>query len=139
MRRKERSRRTSVPTRLHPGERAGVLLLGHGASQSKDETISTRARSPKLAAETGLAGVCIDAINHCARLADTSAHWPGRRGRDEVADWQKNGVLAVSRRARGRYVLVLMDDLRRAYGRGDAVDQGRVFGRRRRAFCRRRE
>ena len=84
-----------VPARLYdPGGATGVLLLGHGGGQSKDgERFVRLARA--YAEGTGLAVVCMDAVDHGERApkAGTSTGLPPRWHSTAigpmVADWQR--------------------------------------------------
>lgn len=87
--REERIETDGVPGRLYdPGDARGVLLLGHGASQSKDDELYI-ALGRQYAEQTGLAVVCIDALNHGERLADQSGQWQADAADVMVSDWQK--------------------------------------------------
>jgi dienelactone hydrolase len=76
-----------IPARIYdPGDAKGVLLLGHGHSQSKDDELYLHL-GRQYATETGLAVACIDAINHGER-ATGSDTWSADVADRMVADWQ---------------------------------------------------
>lgn len=87
--REERIEPDGVPGRLYdPGDARGLLLLGHGASQSKDDELYV-GLGRRFAEETGLAVACIDAIEHGERKNATGEPVFGPDSADRmVADWQ---------------------------------------------------
>jgi pimeloyl-ACP methyl ester carboxylesterase len=95
--REERIERDGIPARLYdPGDARGVLLLGHGGAHSKDSERFVRL-SRTYAEQTGLAVVCIDAVDHGERKleavsAGASAglppQWHSTAAGQMVADWQ---------------------------------------------------
>jgi pimeloyl-ACP methyl ester carboxylesterase len=94
--REERFETDGVPARLYdPGDGRGVLLLGHGASQSKDDELYL-ALGRQYASETGLAVVCIDALNHGERAGDLTAQWQADAAETMVSDWQKTAASVSS-------------------------------------------
>jgi pimeloyl-ACP methyl ester carboxylesterase len=97
----ERIENDGIPTKLyHPPGAKGLLLLGHGGAKSKDsDRFVTLSRL--YAKSTGLAVVCIDAVDHGERSA-LSAHaglpaeWHSRAVGQMVRDWERT-VSALSR------------------------------------------
>ena len=93
--REERLEPGGVPTRLYdPGGAQGLLLLGHGGAHGKDsERFVGLCR--RYAAETGLAVVCIDAVDHGERRPagplepGLPAGWHSRAVPRMVGDWQR--------------------------------------------------
>jgi hypothetical protein len=76
-----------IPARIYdPGDATGVLLLGHGHSQSKDDQLYITL-GQQYARETGLAVACIDAVNHGERATGTDT-WSADVADTMVADWQ---------------------------------------------------
>jgi dienelactone hydrolase len=77
-----------IPARIYdPGAATGVLLLGHGHTQSKDDELYiTLGR--QYASETGLAVACIDAVNHGERATGEET-WAADVADRMVADWQR--------------------------------------------------
>jgi pimeloyl-ACP methyl ester carboxylesterase len=92
--REERIENDGVPARLYdPGQAKGLLLLGHGGGHSKDSERFVRL-SRTYAEHTGLAVVCIDALNHGERKPDGASagvppQWHSSSAAQMVADWQK--------------------------------------------------
>lgn len=91
--REERIDISGIPARLYrpPGATA-VLLLGHGGGHSKDSPRFERL-SWRYADETGLAVVCIDAVDHGERQPAVSggrvpAGWHSRTVDQMVEDWR---------------------------------------------------
>ena len=90
----ERIECDGVPARLYdPGDARGVLLLGHGGGHSKDSERFVRL-SRTYAEQTGLAVVCIDAVDHGERKpegvsAGLPSRWHSKAAGQMVADWQK--------------------------------------------------
>ena len=94
--REERIENDGVPARLYePDGARGLLLFGHGGGGSKDdERFVTLCR--QYAEETGLAVVCIDAVNHGERKPkdappDAPPQWHENTADQMIADWQKTG------------------------------------------------
>jgi pimeloyl-ACP methyl ester carboxylesterase len=92
--REERIESDGVPGRLYdPGDARGLLLFGHGGGHSKDsERFVHLARD--YAEQTGLAVVCIDAVDHGERKpqgvsAGVPPRWHSNAAGQMVADWQK--------------------------------------------------
>lgn len=83
-----------VPTRLYdPGDARALLLLGHGGGHSKDGERFVRL-SRQYADQTGLAVVCIDAVDHGERRPAAATDrlpsgWHSRAIPRMVADWQR--------------------------------------------------
>jgi len=82
-----------VPAKLYdPGAAPGLLLFGHGGTQSKDrDHVVSLCR--RYAEGTGLAVVCIDAVDHGERAAKKSrpglpSHWHSGATVRMVCDWQ---------------------------------------------------
>ena len=92
--REERIEPAGIPAKLYdPGDARGLLLLGHGGGQSKDDERFV-GLGRQYAEETGLAVVCIDAVQHGERKppgAGEDAPPLFHEGSAElmVADWQK--------------------------------------------------
>jgi dienelactone hydrolase len=91
--REERIDNGGVPAKLYdPGDARGLLLFGHGGAHSKDsERFVRMCRS--YADQTGLAVVCIDAVDHGEREPDVVstgllARWHSTATAQMVADWQ---------------------------------------------------
>jgi len=92
--REERIEVDGVPGRLYdPGDARGLLLFGHGGGGSKDlDRFVGLAR--EYAAHTGLAVVCIDAVDHGERrplVVDgpgVPRRWHSASTPRMVADWQ---------------------------------------------------
>lgn len=81
-----------TPGRLYdPGEGRGLVLLGHGAGGSKDDPRFV-ALGREIAAGTGLAVACIDAIGHGERddpdQGDEAARRSAGNADRMIADWQ---------------------------------------------------
>jgi pimeloyl-ACP methyl ester carboxylesterase len=90
--REERIDNDGVPAKLYdPGDAGGLLLFGHGGEQSKDSERYVRlCRS--YADQTGLAVVCIDAVDHGERKpkgvsARLPPRWHSTATEQMVADW----------------------------------------------------
>jgi dienelactone hydrolase len=81
----ERIETNGIPAKLyHPPGAEGLLLLGHGGTKSKDSDRFV-ALSRLYAESTGLAVVCIDAVDHGERrLAVTDGPLP--------AEWHSNAI-----------------------------------------------
>jgi dienelactone hydrolase len=91
--REERIDNGGVPAKLYdPGDARGLLLFGHGGAHSKDsERFVRMCRS--YADQTGLATVCIDAVDHGERKPNgvstgLPARWHSTATEQMVADWQ---------------------------------------------------
>jgi pimeloyl-ACP methyl ester carboxylesterase len=89
--REERIEPAGIPAKLYdPGDRQGLVLLGHGGTSSKDEERFV-ALGRQLAEGTGLRVVCIDAVGHGER-ADGSDVVKTMASEDStrqmVADWR---------------------------------------------------
>ncbi|CAN5686760.1 hypothetical protein BH24ACT4_BH24ACT4_12470 [soil metagenome] len=99
--REERFENGGVPGRLYdPGDAQGLLLLGHGGGYSKDGDRFV-ALSRRYATETGLAVVCIDAVDHGERSSGPAggalpARWHSRTAPQMVADWQTTATALAS-------------------------------------------
>ena len=93
--REERIDNDGIPGRLFdPGDARGLLLFGHGGGHSKDSERSVRL-SRSYAEQTGLAVVCIDAVDHGERKPqDVSPglppRWHSNASARMVWDWQKS-------------------------------------------------
>lgn len=91
--REERIDVGGVPAIVYqPPGAAGVLLLGHGGGHSKDSPRFERL-ARQYADETGLAVVCIDAVDHGERQSATTggpipSGWHSRSIDRMVEDWQ---------------------------------------------------
>ena len=86
--REERIENDGVPARLYePDGARGLLLLGHGHSQSKDDELYVHL-GRQYAEQTRLAVACIDAVNHGERATGEMA-WGADVADGMVADWQK--------------------------------------------------
>jgi pimeloyl-ACP methyl ester carboxylesterase len=91
--REERIETNGVPARLYdPGDATGLLLLGHGGGQSKDDERFV-GLGRQYAESTGLAVVCIDAVNHGERRPadagpDVPPAWHEGAADTMVADWR---------------------------------------------------
>lgn len=91
--REERIETDGVPARLYdPGDATGLLLLGHGGGQSKDDERFV-GLGRQYAEATGLAVVCIDAVNHGERrpadaAPDVPPAWHEGAADTMVADWK---------------------------------------------------
>jgi dienelactone hydrolase len=92
--REERIDTGGVPAKLYdPGDAGGLLLFGHGGEHSKDSERFVRlCRS--YADQTGLAVVCIDAVDHGERKPKGASEglpprWHSTATEQMVADWQK--------------------------------------------------
>jgi pimeloyl-ACP methyl ester carboxylesterase len=91
--REERIDTGGVPSRLYdPGGARGVLLFGHGGGHSKDgERVVRMCR--RYADQTGLAVVCIDAVDHGERKPNgvsegLPARWHSTATAQMIEDWQ---------------------------------------------------
>lgn len=88
----ERIETGDVPAKLyHPEGARGLLLLGHGGAKSKDTERFVRL-CRLFAHGTGLAVVCIDAVDHGERKAPGAApglpgEWHSRSADQMVNDW----------------------------------------------------
>jgi pimeloyl-ACP methyl ester carboxylesterase len=92
--REERIECGGIPARLyHPDGAKGVLLFGHGGGHSKDDERFVRLCRTH-AGRTGLAVVCIDAVDHGERRPegvvspDLPPRWHSGATPQMVADWQ---------------------------------------------------
>jgi dienelactone hydrolase len=91
--REERIDNGGVPAKLYdPGDTRGLLLFGHGGAHSKDSERFVR-MCRRYADETGLAVICIDAVDHGERKPDgvstgLPALWHSAATAQMVADWQ---------------------------------------------------
>jgi dienelactone hydrolase len=93
----QRLENDGIPARLYdPGGARGLLLFGHGGAHSKDsERFVLLSRT--YADQTGLAVVCIDAVDHGERrpmaagaaTAGLPPRWHSTSAGQMVADWQK--------------------------------------------------
>jgi dienelactone hydrolase len=83
--REERTETDGIPARLYdPGEATALLLLGHGGGHGKDSERFVYL-SRRYAEATGLAVLCIDAVDHGERkLSDANPNAPRR--------WHSNAV-----------------------------------------------
>ena len=83
-----------VPAKLYdPGGASGLLLFGHGGEHSKDSERYVRL-CQRYADQTGLAVVCIDAVDHGERMpmgvnAGLPPRWHSTATEQMVADWQR--------------------------------------------------
>ena len=91
--REERIEHLGVPGRLYdPGDSRALLLFGHGGGHSKDSGRFVRlART--YAEQTGLAVVCLDAVDHGERRpevagGDLPARWHSNTIPRMVSDWR---------------------------------------------------
>ena len=90
--RDERIEVDGIPGRLHaPDGATGLLLLGHGGARSKDSGRFVDL-SRTYAERTGLAVVCIDAVDHGERAPANGepglpARWHSSATEQMVADW----------------------------------------------------
>ena len=86
--REERIEIDGVPGRLYePAGASGLLLLGHGHGQTKDDDLYV-GLGRQLAEQSGLAVACIDAVNHGERATGGDT-WSADAAEIMVADWQK--------------------------------------------------
>ena len=99
--REERIDNDGVPAKLYdPGDAGGLLLFGHGGEHSKDSERFVRlCRS--YADQTGLAVVCIDAVDHGERKpksvsAGVPPRWHSTAAEQMVADWQRTAEGLIS-------------------------------------------
>jgi pimeloyl-ACP methyl ester carboxylesterase len=92
--REERINNDGVPAKLYdPGDAGGLLLFGHGGEHSKDSESCVRL-CRRYADQTGLAVVCIDAVDHGERKpmgvnAALPPGWHSTATEQMVADWQR--------------------------------------------------
>jgi pimeloyl-ACP methyl ester carboxylesterase len=90
----ERIENDSIPAKLYrPTDAQGILLLGHGGAKSKDSERFV-GLSRLYAEGTGLAVVCIDAVDHGERIslgagAGLPVEWHSRSVANMVSDWDK--------------------------------------------------
>jgi len=84
-----------IPTRLYdPGGARGLLLLGHGGGDLGKDSERFVGLCRRYSAETGLAVVCIDAIDHGERKPagplepGVPSRWHSRTAPRMVTDWQ---------------------------------------------------
>ena len=100
--REERIDNDGVPAKVYdPGDAEGLLLVGHGGEHSKDSQRYVRL-CRRYADQTGLAVVCIDAVDHGERRpkgmsAGLPPRWHSTATEQMVADWQKtaDGLTAI--------------------------------------------
>lgn len=91
--REERIEIAGIPTRLYePPGADGLLLLGHGGGASKDVPRFVQL-ARDYATATGLAAVCIDAVDHGERrppnvTADLPERWHSSTAPRMVRDWE---------------------------------------------------
>jgi pimeloyl-ACP methyl ester carboxylesterase len=92
--REERIETDGIPGRLYdPGDARGLLLFGHGGGHGKDSERFVRL-ARHHAEETGLAVVCIDAVDHGERRPQGVSpgglppRWHSNATGRMVADWQ---------------------------------------------------
>ena len=91
--REERIDTGGVPAKLYdPGDASGLLLFGHGGEYSKDSERSVHL-CRRYADQTGLAVVCIDAVDHGERKpigvsAALPPLWHSTATDKMMADWQ---------------------------------------------------
>jgi dienelactone hydrolase len=110
--REERIESDGIPGRLYdPGDARGLLLFGHGGGYGKDSERFVRlARS--YAEQTGLAVVCIDAVDHGERKSPAASaaaaglppRWHSNAAGQMVADWQRTAQALSSIGAAVAYV-----------------------------------
>lgn len=92
--REQRIETDGIPARLYdPGGAEGLLLLGHGGGYGKDSERFVRL-AREYAEQTGLAVVCIDAVNHGERKSDgvsggVPQRWHSDTVEQMIADWLK--------------------------------------------------
>lgn len=92
--REERIDNDGVPARLYdPGDAVGLLLFGHGGEHGKDSEHYV-GLCRRYADQTGLAVVCIDAVDHGERKpkgvnAGLPPRWHSKAIEQMVADWQR--------------------------------------------------
>jgi pimeloyl-ACP methyl ester carboxylesterase len=92
--REERIDTDGVPAKLYdPGDARGLLLFGHGGEHSKDSERCVRL-CRRFADDTGLAVVCIDAVDHGERKpkgmkAGLPTRWHSTATEQMVTDWQR--------------------------------------------------
>jgi pimeloyl-ACP methyl ester carboxylesterase len=91
--REERIENSGIPAKLYdPGDANGLLMFGHGGGHSKDGERFVRL-CRIYADQTGLAVVCIDAVDHGERKptavnAGLPSRWHSNAIGQMVADWQ---------------------------------------------------
>ncbi|MGH9228915.1 MAG: hypothetical protein ACRD07_09335 [Acidimicrobiales bacterium] len=107
--REERIDNDEVPGRLYdPGDARGLLLFGHGGGRGKDSERFVRlART--YAEGTGLAVVCIDAVDHGERKPPAASdgvppRWHSSTAGQMVAGWRKTAEALSSIGAALAYV-----------------------------------
>jgi dienelactone hydrolase len=92
--REERIETDGIPARLYdPGEATALLLLGHGGGHGKDSERFVNL-SRQYAGMTGLAVVCIDAVDHGERKPvganpNVPRGWHSNTVNRMVQDWRK--------------------------------------------------
>jgi pimeloyl-ACP methyl ester carboxylesterase len=92
--REERFEADGTPVRIYdPGEATALLLLGHGGGHSKDANRFVNL-SRQFAEETGLAVVCIDAVDHGERKLiganpNVPRGWHSNTVNRMARDWRK--------------------------------------------------
>jgi pimeloyl-ACP methyl ester carboxylesterase len=92
--REERIEIHGVPGRVYdPGDAAGLLLFGHGGTYSKDSERFVRL-CRTYADQTGLAVVCIDAVDHGERKQEGATpilppRWHSTVTAQMVDDWRR--------------------------------------------------
>jgi dienelactone hydrolase len=88
----ERIENDGIPAKLYrPQNAKGLVLFGHGGTKSKDSERFVRL-SRLYAERTGLAVVCIDAVDHGERIsagggAGLPAQWHSKAVGQMVSDW----------------------------------------------------
>lgn len=100
--REERIDTGGVPGMVYdPGDAAGLLLFGHGGTYSKDSERFVRI-CRTYADQTGLAVVCIDAVDHGERKQNNATQglppsWHSSVIPQMVDDWHRtvNGLTAI--------------------------------------------
>jgi pimeloyl-ACP methyl ester carboxylesterase len=92
--REERIGNLGVPGRLYdPGDATGLLLFGHGGGHSKDSERFV-SLSRHYAEQTGLAVVCIDAVDHGERKPSAAGDgvppgWHSSAACQMVTNWRQ--------------------------------------------------
>ena len=92
--REERIETDGIPAKLYdPGNATGLLLFGHGGAHSKDSERFVRL-CRHYAERTGLAVVCIDAVDHGERKPHDAtdgvpAGWHSSAADQMVTDWRR--------------------------------------------------
>jgi dienelactone hydrolase len=105
----ERIENDGIPARLYrPQSAKGLLLLGHGGAKSKDSERFVRL-SRHYAEKTGLAVVCIDAVEHGERKTPGAgeglpAEWHSKAVGQMVSDWDSTASALSSIGAAVAYV-----------------------------------